>query len=79
VSRDGAVVLALLVLSASWALAHLLLLLRVLRARGLPAWARLLSLLPVATPWFGLQAGLRTLPILWLLLGAAYVATRVLH
>jgi hypothetical protein len=79
VSRDAVVVLVLVVLSASWALAHLLLLLRVLRARGLPAWARWLALVPVATPWFGVRVGLRTLPILWVLFGTAYLATRVLH
>lgn len=78
-SRDAAIVLALLLLSASWALCHILLLWRVLGARGLPVWARLASLVPVATPLFGLRVGLRTLPLLWLLFGVAYVAARALH
>lgn len=77
-SRDAAVVLALVLLSASWALAHLVLLSRVLRAEGLPLWARLLSLVPAATPIFALRVGLRTLPLLWALFGAAYIATRAL-
>ena len=77
-SRDAAVVVALVLLSASWALAHMVLLWRVARARTLPVWARLLALLPVATPLLALRAGVRMLPLLWLLFGAAYVATRVL-
>ena len=78
-TRDGATVLALVLLSASWALSHLVLLSRVLRARGLPPWARLLSLVPVATPVFGVQIGLRTLPLLWALFGASYLAVRVMN
>jgi hypothetical protein len=79
VTRDGVTVLSLVLLSASWALAHLLLLLQVLRAQGLPPWARLLSLVPVATPVLGVRAGLRTLPLLWTLLGAGYLAVRALY
>ena len=76
-SRDGAVLVALVLLSASWALSHLVLLSRVLRARTLPLWARLLALVPVATPVLALRAGVRTLPLLWLIFGAAYLATRI--
>ena len=75
-SRDGVVLLALIVLSASWALAHLLLLLRVLLARSLPRWQRAIALVPIATPWLALRAGMRLLPGLWALFGAAYLATR---
>lgn len=77
-SRDGAIVLALLLLSASWTLAHLVLLSRVMRARTLPGWARLLALVPLATPVLAVRVGLRALPLLWLLFGVAYVAARTL-
>ncbi len=77
-SRDGAIVLALVLLSASWTLAHLVLLSIVVRTRTLPAWARLLALVPVATPVLALRVGLRMLPLLWLLFGVAYLAARTL-
>ena len=77
-SRDEAVFLVLVLLSASWALSHLVLVLRVLRARSLPLWARLLGLVPIATPVLAVRAGVRTLPVLWLLFGLAYFAARAM-
>jgi len=78
VSRDVAVLLGLVVVSATWVFAHGLLLLRVLRMAGVPGWQRALALLPIVTPVVALRAGARMLPALWFSCGAGYLLLRLL-
>lgn len=70
---------AQIVVAAAWALCHLRILLRTTttKKRRVPAWVRLLALVPPATPIAALIAGQRTFPVLWFALAAAYAALRI--
>jgi hypothetical protein len=65
VTRDLAVLSGLVVIGAGLLVVHVLLMLRVARARGLPVRLRLLGLLPPATPIVGWVAGARGLVVAW--------------
>jgi hypothetical protein len=67
VTRDLGVLLALVVIGAGLLVVHVLLMLRVARARRLPVRVRLLGLLPPATPIVGWLAGARGLVVAWAL------------
>jgi hypothetical protein len=57
--------LALVVIGASLLVVHVLLIVRVVRARRLPVRVRVLGLLPPATPIVGWIAGARGLVVAW--------------
>ena len=78
VSRDAAFLSALIVSGAALLVLHLALLLRAVRARQLPGWARALALVPVVTPVIGWQAGARGLCVAWGTCGLLYAALRVI-
>jgi hypothetical protein len=57
---------------AAWVLVHFALLGRVLRARELPWWLRLLAWAPPVTPIAGWLAGARRLCAIWAAVGVVY-------
>jgi hypothetical protein len=65
VSRDAAVLLAIIVAGAAVLVVHAALLLRVLTRKKLGPWWRALALVPVVTPVAGWRAGERRLCGLW--------------
>ncbi len=77
-TRDAAIFLALVIVGAGWLLVHLLLLLRIARARQVGWPLRLLAVLPPATPIVGFVARARGLSLLWALQGLGYLVLRSL-
>ena len=71
---DLSILLALVLCGAVWAILHLVLLIRAAETRRLHLVVRALALLPPATPIVAWAAGTRVLPVLWALVGSAYLA-----
>ena len=71
---DLSILLALVLSGAVWLTLHLLLIIRAAGARRLGLGVRALALLPPATPVVAWAAGNRVLPVLWVLVGCAYLA-----
>jgi hypothetical protein len=69
-------ILAVLVLAA-WIVAHVALLLRVLRVTEITTRQRWFALLPLVTPVLAWQLGKRRHVVLWVCLVVLYVALRV--
>jgi len=78
VSRDAALLLAVIAIGAALVVLHAALLLRALTARQLPPWLRALALVPVVTPVAGWRAGARGLCVAWGTCGLLYAALRVI-
>jgi hypothetical protein len=72
-SRDAAVLLAMVLVGAAWLLLHLVLFARIVRARRVAVWLRPLALLPPLTPVAGFMSALWLSSSLWILLCAAYL------
>jgi hypothetical protein len=77
VSSELALLIALVVVGAMWLVAHVAVLWKSLRAKELAWYYKLLAIVPVAAPGVAWVAGSRVAPIVWGVLGAAYVTLRV--
>jgi hypothetical protein len=77
-TRDLALLLALIGVGALFLLVHLALLARTVRAKKLPRAWRLLALIPPATPIAGWRAGARVLAVAWGVVAATYGVLRLL-
>jgi hypothetical protein len=75
-NRDTALLLALIVLGALWAVLHVALSLRVLRLRNLPRALRWFGWLPPLTPVAGFVGGAPFWALLWCIVAAAYLVLR---
>jgi hypothetical protein len=73
-----AMLLGLVLLGAALLVLHLALVLRTLRATGLPRALRWLSWLPPVTPVAGFWCGAKLLSLLWCIVAAAYIVLRTL-
>ncbi len=71
---DLSILLALVLNGAVWLVLHVMLLIRAAGAKRLRLAVRALALLPPATPVVAWAAGNRVLPVLWALVGCAYLA-----
>jgi hypothetical protein len=77
-NRDTALLLALIVLGAIWAVVHVALFLKTWRLPGIPRVLRFLSWLPPLTAVAGFWGGATAWAWLWCIVGAAYLVLRSL-
>jgi hypothetical protein len=77
VSTELALLIALVVVGAMWLVVHVAVVWKSFRAREIAWYYRLLALIPLAAPGVAWVAGSRVAPIVWGVLGAAYVTLRV--
>jgi len=77
-TRDAAMLLALVCVAALWLVIHGRLLTRALRSSSLSLAWRLLAIVPLITPLAGWRAGARGLAVLWVVHALAYGLLRSL-
>ena len=75
-TRELTLLVSLIVVSAGWALVHLRLLVRALRAPRLARGLKLLAWFPPATPIVGWLGGARVMSALWAALALVYAWLR---
>ena len=75
-TRDAAVLLALVLTGALWLMVHAALLVRVLQRRDVAIGLRALAWVPVLTPIVGWRVGAKAWSVVWLVVGVAYAVLR---
>lgn len=78
VPSGASLLIAWIVTFAAWLFVHVVATVHVLGSKALDRRAKLLALVPLATPYFAWRGGARVSAVLWVALGVLYGALRAM-